>query len=211
MWFFRIFWVASGFFFFFFFFLRFVLDFLKPKKSRQKKKKKKRRANLIIISSGCEEEANIEKSWNFRPDLISVYVCEVHIPDWFCSAQVGDANTTIFVFDNMWKMARYVCIDRDGDLSIDKLLKNPWKFSWLEQKQNIEDLLATPSSKKAYYRDFLEEINKRGFAKCIYMVWLPSEICERRTERSEAPCCHQETLEQDKIETNKLRTRKYRF
>ena len=64
---------------------RFVLDFLKPKKSRQKKKKS--RANLIIISSGCEEETNIERSWNFRPNLISV--CEVYIPDWFCGAQVG--------------------------------------------------------------------------------------------------------------------------
>ena len=64
-------------------------------------------------------------------------------------------------------MARYVDIDRDGDLSIDKGFKNPWKFSWLEEEQNIEDLLATPSSKKVYYRDFLEKINKRGFAKCI--------------------------------------------
>ena len=50
----------------------------------------------------------------------------------------------------MWKMARYVGIDKDGDLSIDKVLKNPWKFSWLEE-QNIEDLLATPSSKKVYF------------------------------------------------------------
>ena len=39
-------------------------------------------------------------------------------------------------------------------------------------------------------------------------MWLPSEICGGRTERSETPCCHQETLEQDKIETNKLRTRR---
>ena len=54
----------------------------------------------------------------------------------------------------MWKMARYVRINRDGDLSIDKGLKNPWKFSWLEEEQNIEDLLATPSSKKVYYWDF---------------------------------------------------------
>ena len=37
---------------------------------------------------------------------------------------------------------------------------------------------------------------------------LPSEICGGRTERSETPCCHQETLEQDKTETNKLRTRR---
>ena len=37
---------------------------------------------------------------------------------------------------------------------------------------------------------------------------LPSEICGGRTERSETSCCHQETLEQDKIETNKLRTRR---
>ena len=37
---------------------------------------------------------------------------------------------------------------------------------------------------------------------------LPSEISGGRTERSETPCCHQETLEQDKIETNKLRTRR---
>ena len=56
--------------------------------------------------------------------------------------------------------ARYVCIDRDGDL----------KFSWLEEEQNIEDLLATSSSKKVYYRDFLEKIHKRGFAKCVYGV-----------------------------------------
>ena len=55
-------------------------------------------------------------------------------------------------------MARYVRIDKDGYLSIDKVLKNPWKFSWLEEEQNIEDLLATPSSKKVYYRDFLEKI-----------------------------------------------------
>ena len=41
-----------------------------------------------------------------------------------------------------------------------------------------------------------------------HMVWLPSEICGGRTERSETPCCHQEALEQDKIETNKLRTRR---
>ena len=59
-------------------------------------------------------------------------------------------------------MARYVRIDRDGDLSVDKGLKNPWKFSWLEEEQNIEYLLATPSSKKVYYRDFLEKINKHG-------------------------------------------------
>ena len=65
-------------------------------------------------------------------------------------------------------MARYVRIDKDGDLSIDKVLKNPWKFSWLEEEQNIEDLLATPSSKKVYFRDFLEKINKHGFAKCIW-------------------------------------------
>ena len=63
----------------------------------------------------------------------------------------------------MW----YVRIDRDGDLSIAKGIKNPWKFSWLEEEQNIEDLLVTPSSKKVYYRDFLEKINKRGFAKCM--------------------------------------------
>ena len=67
----------------------------------------------------------------------------------------------------MARSCRYVGIDRDGDLSIDKGLKNPWKFSWLEEEQNIEDLLATPSSKKVYYRDFLEKINKLGFAKCI--------------------------------------------
>ena len=67
----------------------------------------------------------------------------------------------------MWKMAPYVHIDRGGDLSSDKGLKHPWKFSWLEEEQNIEDLLATPSSKKVYYRDFLEKINKRGFAKCM--------------------------------------------
>ena len=66
-------------------------------------------------------------------------------------------------------MARYVRIDKDGDLSIDKVLKNPWKFSWLEEEQNIEDLLATPSSEKVYYWDFLEKINKHGFAKCIYV------------------------------------------
>ena len=41
----------------------------------------------------------------------------------------------------MWKMARYVCIDRDGE-SIDEGLKNPWKFSRPEEEQNIEDLLA---------------------------------------------------------------------
>ena len=40
----------------------------------------------------------------------------------------------------MWKMARYVRIDRDGDLSIDEGLKNPWKFSRLEEEQNFEDL-----------------------------------------------------------------------
>ena len=63
---------------------------------------------------------------------------------------------------------RWLGIDRDGDLSVDKGLKNPWKFSWLEEEQNIEDLLATPSSKKVCYRDFLEKINKHGFAKlCI--------------------------------------------
>ena len=106
----------------------------------------------------------------------------------------------------MWKMARYVRIGRDGDLSIDEGLKNPSKFSGLEEEQNIEDLLATPSSKKVYYRDFLEKINKRGFANGV--TRLPSEICGGRTERSETPCCHQETLEQDKIETNKLRTRR---
>ena len=39
-------------------------------------------------------------------------------------------------------------------------------------------------------------------------MWLPSEICGGRTERSETPCCHQEALAQDKIETNKLRTRR---
>ena len=54
-------------------------------------------------------------------------------------------------------MARYVGIDRDGDLSIDKGLKNIWKFSWPEEEQNIEDLLATPSSKKVYTRDFFRE------------------------------------------------------
>ena len=75
------------------------------------------------------------------------------------------------------------------------------KFSWLEEEQNIEDLLATPSSKKVYYRGFLE--TQTWFAN-----GLPSEICGGRTERSETPCCHQETLEQDKIETNKLRTRR---
>ena len=64
-------------------------------------------------------------------------------------------------------MARYVRIGRDGDLSIDEGLKNPWKFSRLEEEQNIEDLLATPSSKKVYHRDFLEKINKRGFANGV--------------------------------------------
>ena len=69
----------------------------------------------------------------------------------------------------MRKMAQYVCIVKDCDLSIDKVLKNPWKFSWLQEEQNIEDLLllATPSSKKVYFQDFLEKINKHGFAKCI--------------------------------------------
>ena len=105
----------------------------------------------------------------------------------------------------MWKMAWYVGINRDGNLSIDKGLKNPWKFSWLEEEQNIEDLLATPSSKIVYYRDFLEKIN---VVLPNALVWLPFEICGGRTERSETPCYHQETLEQDKIETNKLRTRR---
>ena len=101
-------------------------------------------------------------------------------------------------------MARYVRIDRDGVLSIDKGLKNPRKFSRLEEEQNIEDLLATPSSKKVYYRDFLEKINKRGFANGVTAFW----NMWREAERSEMPCCHQETLEQDKIETNKLRIRR---
>ena len=68
-------------------------------------------------------------------------------------------------------MARYVRIGRDGDLSIDEGLKNPWKFSRLEEEQNIEDLLATPSSKKVYYRDFLEKINKCGFANGVTAFW----------------------------------------
>ena len=80
---------------------RFVLDFLKPKKIPSGKKKTW--GNLIIISSSREEETNnnIERSWNFRPDLISV--CEVHIPDWLIDSVVlksGIANTAIFVFDN---------------------------------------------------------------------------------------------------------------
>ena len=62
-------------------------------------------------------------------------------------------------------MARYVRIDSDGNLSIDKGLKNPWKFSWLEEEQNIEDLLATPSSKKVYYRDFFIENKQTGFCQ----------------------------------------------
>ena len=116
-------------------------------------------------------------------------------------------NTAIFVFDNMQKMARYVRIDRDGDLSIDKGLKNPWKFSWLEEEQNIEDLLATPSSKKVYYRDFLEKINKRGLQMGCLLKYV--EGGRKDLKRHVAtPGCHQETLEQDKIETNKLRTRR---
>ena len=59
---------------------------------------------------------------------MSVSVCEVHIPDWFCSAQIGDREY------------RHICF-------------------W----QHVKD---------------------------------------------GSPCCHQETLEQDKIETNKLRTRR---
>ena len=68
-------------------------------------------------------------------------------------------------------MARYVRIDRDGDLSIDEGLKNPWNFSRLQEEQNIEDLLATPSSKKVYYRDFFEKINKHGFANGVTAFW----------------------------------------
>ena len=99
-------------------------------------------------------------------------------------------------------MARCVRIDRNGDLSIDKRLKNPWKFSWLEEEQNIEDLLATPSSKKVYYQDFLEKINKRGLQMGCLLKYVEG------WRRSETPCCHQETPEQNKIETNKLRTRR---
>ena len=140
--------------------------------------------------------------------IISVPVCEVPISDWFCSAEVGDRKYRHICFWQHVKdgsISRYVRIGRDGDLSIDEGLKNRWKFSRLEEEQNIEDLLATPSSKKVYYRDFLEKINKRGFASGVTEA---SEICGGRTERSETPCCHQETLEQDKIETNKLRTRR---
>ena len=37
---------------------------------------------------------------------------------------------------------------------------------------------------------------------------LPSEICGREDWKIWNACCHQETLEQDNIETNKLRTRR---
>ena len=60
-------------------------------------------------------------------------------------------------------MAKY--IDRDGDLSVDKGLKNAWKFSLLDEPQNIQDL---SSSKKVYYRDFFKKIDQRGYCECTW-------------------------------------------
>ena len=71
---------------------------------------------------------------------------------------------------------RYVRIDRDGDLSIAKGIKNPWKFSWLEEEQNIEDLLVTPSSKKVYSSG-QEKGKKKSRANLIIM----SRACEEET------------------------------
>ena len=128
--FFRIFWVASG-----FFQLRFV--FLKPKKSHQEKKKKKSRANVIIISSDCEEETNIERLWNFRPDLTSVSVREVHIPDWFCCAQVGDREY------------RHICQHvKDGSI---RSYRQGWRFvNWQGAQKPLEILMARGGTK--YWR-----------------------------------------------------------
>ena len=128
---FRIFWVASG-----FFELWFV--FLKPKKSHRKKKKKSR-ANVIIISSDCEEETNIERSWNFRPTLTSVSVCEVHIPDWFCCAQVGDREYRHICF---WQHVK------DGSI---RSYRQGWLFvNWQGAQKPLEILMARGGTK--YWR-----------------------------------------------------------
>ena len=110
-------------------------------------------------------------------------------------------------------MARYVRIDRDGGLSSDKGLKHPWKFSWLEEEQNIEDLLATPSSKKVYYQDFLEKINKHGFAKCMIGIYGVTAFWNmwREDWKIWNAMLPPRSTGTRQIETNKLRTRKYRF
>ena len=111
-------------------------------------------------------------------------------------------NTAIFVFDNV----------KDGSIRSYRqgwryinwqgALKTLGKVSWLEEEQNIEDLLATPSSKKVYYRDFLEKINKRGLQMGCLLKYVEGGLKDLK--------CHVATKKHwnDKIETNKLRTRR---
>ena len=117
-----------------------TIVFLKPKNPiRKKKTNKKSRANVIIISSDCEEETNIERSWNFRPDLTSVSVCEVHIPDWFCCAQVGDREYRHICF---WQHVK------DGSI---RSYRQGWRFvNWQGAQKPLEIFMARGGTK--YWR-----------------------------------------------------------
>ena len=84
-------------------------------------------------------------------------------------------------------MAKY--IDRDGDLSVDKGLKNAWKFSLLDEPQNIQDL---SSSKKVYYRDFFNSIfqfNSSNFISIILkkytdIIWTYKDKLWRSSQKA---------------------------